>query len=172
MIVVEDRILEIVSGMPVITLNDEHSSKPFFHWGDRHELEKYLSLMKEDTYPLIWLMPSKDLHIENGRLCIKECTFIIATRETRKDLLNNERYELSYKLILNPVLDHLVQGLGYSTISRFTDGEYEVERLPDFTESYYKNDNDNYTIDLWDAIKLTCEVEFNDNCLNQIIWTS
>ena len=170
MIITEERIRDIVSQMPKIRVNDDVSSIPNFHWGDRSELVKYLELKKDAAYPLIWLLPSVDNHVNNGFLCNKECMFIVATRETRKDLMNNERFDISYRVVLNPVLDYLLQGLDGSTISRLISSDWSVERLPDFTESYYKNDNDNYTIDLWDAIKFTCDVEFNNHCLKEILW--
>lgn len=170
MIIIENRIKEIISLMPVVRINDDISQSPNFHWGDRKELVKYLEVKKDAAYPLIWLLPSVDEHKERGRLCTRECVFVIATRETQKDLLNDERFEKSYEVVLNPVLKYLIQGVGSTSIARIENEMWSVERLPDFTESYYKNDNDNYTIDLWDAIKFSATVEFNNHCLNTITW--
>ena len=170
MIIVEDKIKAIVELVPVIQVNATYSSKPKFHWGDRHELIKYLKIKKDNAYPLVWLMLGEDEHFDNGLLCTRDCVFVIATRETNKDLLYDDRFLKSYQTVLNPVLKNLVDALKNSSTTRLVDGSYRVERKPDYTESYYKNDNDNYTVDLWDAIRLSISVEFNSNCLNPIKW--
>lgn len=170
MIVTEERIRDIVSQMPKIEINPDYSAYPKFHWGDRKELVKFIEINKEDSYPLIWLLLGEEHHIDRGFLCERECMFVIATRETNKSLLNHERFEKAYKIVLNPVLDLLLQGLDNSSVSRIVNANWRVQRMPDYTESYYKNDNDNYTIDLWDALKLEVLVEFNNNCLNKITW--
>lgn len=170
MIIVEERVREICGQLPKIRINNDVTKQPRFHWGDRNELVKFLELNKEDSYPLVWLMTGIDNHIERGRLCQRECQFVLATRETDKSLLNDIRFDKSFAVVLNPLLDYLLQGLNNSSISRIENESWTVERRPDYTESYYKNDNDNYTIDLWDALKLTVEVEFNNHCLNEITW--
>jgi hypothetical protein len=170
MIIVEERIREIIEGIPKIFVNDDVTTKPKFHWGDRYELVKYLEINKDDSYPLIWLLLGIDNHTERGRLCTRECEFIIATRETDKSLMNDVRFNKSFTIVLNPLLEYILQGLNNSSISRIVEESWSVERRPDYTESYYKNDNDNYTIDLWDALKLTVEVEFNNHCLKTITW--
>ncbi len=169
-IIVEDRIKEIVAQMPKIRINDDNTKKPNFHWGDRRELGKYLELKRSDAYPLIWLLLSQDNHTERGFLCSRECEFIIATTETRKDLLNDERFENSFEFVLNPVLEYLIQGLGSSSIARIQNESWSVERRPDYAENYFKGDNENFTIELWDALKFTCDVEFNNHCLKTIKW--
>ena len=165
MIVIEERISDMVKLMPEITINEDYCSKPKFHWGDRKELTKYLTLNEDNSYPLIWLLLGIDKYTDRGIRVERECQFIICTRESDKALLNNQRYEKSYKLVLNPLLELFVEGLRNSSISRLTSEDWEVERRPDYTDSYYKGDNDNYTIDMWDAIKLVVNVEFNNNCL-------
>ena len=37
----------------VFTINEDYCSKPKFHWGDRKELTKYLTLNEDNSYPLI-----------------------------------------------------------------------------------------------------------------------
>jgi len=176
MIITENILRDMVAQMPEIVLQRDElgnpviSRKPVFHWGDRHELVKFLALKKDDAYPLVWLMLGKDKYVSNENIVDRECVFILATRETRKDLLYSERYALSYDIVLNPLLNYLLQGLRNSDVTNILDDEVMVERHPDYTESYYKNDNDNFTIDLWDAIRVTVDVEFNKNCLKEISW--
>ena len=167
MIIVEDRLREIIDQIPAIEINENVSQKPKFHWGDGKELNKFLTVnnKEQDVYPLVWLLPSADNHIERGNLCQKRVSIVIATRETEKDLLADERYGLAFKLVLNPLLDYVIQGLNNTSICRIEGESWTVERRPDYTEN-----GENYTIDRWDAIILTADVEFNNHCLKTITW--
>lgn len=164
MIVTEHRIRDIVGTIPAIRLNDSESNKPFFGWGDKIELGRYLKL-KKGPYPLIWLLPSIDNYIDRGQSVNKSCELIIATRETRDSLFNDQRYLNSFDVILNPTTDKLIQGLTKSSISSLVGGsEWGVFKFPNYSEA-----DKNFTVELWDAVKLTIEINFNDNkCLKTI----
>ena len=164
MIITEHRIRDIIGTIPTIRLNVSESSKPFFHWGDKKELNRYL-LKKPEAYPLIWLLPTEENHIDRGRSVNKVCEFIIATRESRKDLYNDQRYLKSFDTILNPTTNKLIQGLTKSSISTRID-DFTIFKFPNYSET-----DQNFTIELWDAIKLTINMNFNDNCLKNIIYT-
>jgi hypothetical protein len=164
MIVVEHSIRDIVGTMPIVRLNDAVSNKPTFAWGNKFELGRYLKL-KKDSYPLIWLLPSLDSYSNRGQTVNKVCEFIIATRESNTDLFNDERYLRSFDVILNPTTDKLIQGLTKSSISSVSGGnEWGIFKFPNYAEA-----DKSFTVDLWDAVKLTIEVNFNDNkCLKTI----
>ena len=171
MIITENILAELVAQIPEIRINDDVCRQPNFHWGDRHELVKYLEIKSEEAYPLVWLLLGVENHREDGMICRRDCEIIIATRETDKSLLNTQRYLKSFDTVLNPVLKYLIEGLNSFTKTKIVNDQWSIERRPDYTESYYKNDNDNYTIDLWDALKLLCELEFYGNkCSNTIKW--
>ena len=166
MIITEYSIKSIVETIPAVVLNPTVTLTPRFHWGDEKELNRYIQMKKEDSYPLIWLLPSPDIYI-GGRLQFvsKECSFVIATRETRTDLFNDQRYTKTFEHVLNPLVNNLVYGLSKSSISEI-DGEN--------TLSIYKHPNysaeseENGTIDVWDAIKLEVKIKFRENCLKPI----
>lgn len=164
MIVVEHRIRDIVGTMPIVRLNDSVSNKPTFAWGNKFELGRYLKL-KKDSYPLIWLLPSLDNYSNRGQKVNKICEFIIATREVNDELFNDERFLRSFDVILNPTTDKLIQGLTKSGISSLSGGfEWGIFKHPNYQEA-----DKHFTVDLWDAVKLTIEVNFNDNkCLKTI----
>jgi len=167
MIVTEHVIRAIVGTIPSIQLNPSLLAKAKFHWGDEDELNRYIQLKKEDSYPLIWLLPSPDNYEGSlGQEVVKECTFIIATRETRKDLFNDQRYIKSFDLVLQPLTNYLVHGLTVSTITDRTNDAWEIMKFPNYSADSDKNG----TIDIWDAIKLTIEVRFKSNikCLKTI----
>lgn len=169
MIVVEHVIAKIIDTIPSIALNAEVSSKPKFHWGDEFELNRYIQLMKEESYPLIWLLPSPDKYEgSNGQEVVKECEFIIATRETRTDLFNNQRYINSFDLVLQPLTEKLIHGLTVSSITNRIGDEWEVTKFPNYSAS----SEENATIDIWDAISLTISVRFNGGlkCLKPIFY--
>lgn len=175
MIIPEDKLDTIISTIPALSFNDRVDTRsPSFGWGDKFELIKYLMKHGDNNYPLIWLLNSKQDHIENDTLCIRKCDFVISTKETRKDLLANERYNLSFKYILNPVADYLVQGVNSSQTTRIMESKFSMTRYVDY--SYNENEANPYreqeafSIDLWDAILLSMEIEFNNLNQNTIKW--
>ena len=167
MIVVEHVIRDIVSQMPSMVISDNLSLNPKFDWGDKKELNRYLLKKPNDWFPLVWLLPNTDNHTERGQRAERNCSIIICTRETRASLYNQERYLLSYDLVLNKLADYVIQGLTSSSKSRII-GDYELTKFPNYSDS--ESANETATIELIDAIRIDCNVEFNDNCLKQIKW--
>ncbi|WP_340156245.1 hypothetical protein [uncultured Winogradskyella sp.] len=150
--------------MPAIQINSSKTSKPKFHWGDKRELNRYIQVMKEGSYPLIWLLPSINRYEGiGGQSVTKECSFIIATRETRKSLFNNERYLKSFDFVLNPLTSNLIHGLSSSNITSRIGNNHETLNEPNYSED---DGESNGTIDLWDAISLTINVRFTSNIKN------
>lgn len=167
MIVTEHSIRAIVATIPTIRLNDDLSQQAKFHWGDEEELNRYIQLKKEDSYPLIWLLPSDDDYEgATGQEVVKECTFIIATREDDESLFNDQRYIKTYDLVLNPLVDYLIHGLTVSSISERIGNEWTIRKFP----KYSAQSKDNATIDLWDATRLIINIRFKGglNCLKTI----
>lgn len=174
MINADKLIRGIVEQIPMISYKNLNN-KPQYGSGNRKELNKYLELKKEDSYPLIWFMneSSDENHLDHGDRVQVDCFFVIATRETDKTLFNNDRYNLSFENILHPTTSYLLEGLTIANNSFIINDEWSVRRYGDYSETELLKEGDaNYTIDQWDAVKLTCRVEFNDNCIKPIIWQS
>jgi hypothetical protein len=165
MIVTEHSIRAIVGTIPSIDMKPGLSKTPSFHWGNEEELARYLKLKQKAAYPLIWLLPSSDDYSGNGQQVDKDCVFIIATRESKVDMLNDVRYARSFDIILNPLTDDLIHGLKVSTISNVDSLDWVVTKFPNYTV-----DGKNFTNDVWDAIQLTISVRFNNtsDCLKAI----
>ena len=165
MIVTEHNIRSIIETIPEIQMNANLLKAPSFGWGDKSELARYLTKKKEAAYPLIWLLPSSDEYSGNGQQVDKDCVFVIATRETRENMYNDERYINAFATILNPLTDYLIHGLDVSTISNLVNRDWSITKFPNYAEA-----SENYTLDLWDAIQLTISVRFNktSNCLKAI----
>lgn len=169
MLIVEHILRDIIAQMPTINVNGLDSNVKF-HWGSERELNAYLKLNKENSYPLIWLTPSPETHQEaNDRRVERNCTFIIAQREETKDLFNDERYIYNFDLVLNPITYWLQQGLTNSGATRLITPRFEVYKLPNYSQSETSKTK-NGTIELWDAVRVRCNVEFNNFCINTISW--
>ena len=167
MIVVEDRLRDLFNQIPEVRKNANNTNKPFFSWGKKEELNKYVLKTDESVlYPLIWLLPSNDDYNSLSERVNKKVTLIIATRETREELFNPQRLKGSYEQVLNPLLDYIIQALQNSSITRITNND----SISIFKEPNYSDNSENGVIDKWDAIRLECDVEFNNNCLNTIKW--
>lgn len=168
MIVTEHVVRDIIKGFPEIQLGTITTNVKF-HWGDEKELNRYIQLNKTASYPLVWLLPSEENYIGAlGQNVNRVCSFVIATRETRKDLFNNQRYAKSFDVVLNPILGYLVHGLSSSNITSRINDSWKVFKFPNYSAS--EEGDENGTIDLWDAIKLDIEVNFNGDlkCLKPI----
>ena len=168
MIIPEYILRDIVKQMPDVVINPQVTQEPQFGWGDKLELNRYLEKKKNGSYPLVWLLPSIEHHSEDGDRCIKRLEIIIATLEDNQDLYNPERYDKSYRIVLNPVAEQVIKGLTDSRVTKIIGAKWEVFKHPNYSDDDGKS---NGTIALWDALKLTFnEVEFNNNCLNTNIW--
>jgi len=168
MIIPEYIIRDIVKQIPDVVINLERTQKPQFGWGDKLELNRYLKLKKNNSYPLIWLLPSIEHHSKDGDRCNKRLEIIIATLEEDENLYNPERYDKSFRIVLNPVAEQVIKGLTDSRVTKIIGAKWDVFKHPNYSDDDGKS---NGTIALWDALKLTFnEVEFNNNCLNTNIW--
>ena len=168
-IVPEYLLRDIVSQMPPIPY-PTGDREIQFGFGDKKELNKYLALKKEDSYPLMWLlMPSTELHTNEFSKVERDCSIIIATLETRKDLYNPQRYEGSFKQVLLPVFDLFVQGISSASTTRFiNETQVSKNKFPNYSED--ANSTKSGAIELWDAIRIDCRIEFQNSCLRQIKW--
>lgn len=168
MIVTEHVIRAIIETIPGIDLSPTKLGiTPKFHWGDEKELNRYIQKKGDNSYPLIWLLPSPDNHEGGGQHATKSCSFIVATREMDQALYNDERYQLSFDIVLNPLTDYLIQGLTKSSLTSVVTREFVTTNFP----NYSADSESNATIDKWDAKKLDIQVRFTDGniqCLKSI----
>lgn len=165
MIVVENRLRDIISQFPQITIGSNNYSS-YFGFGNETELNRYITRSNSSNYPLIWLLPNTDSYKVNGALVTRNVSIIIATMEQREELMNPERYSASFSYVLNPLTDYLIQGLQNSNITRVLSENINITKFPNYTQT------EGSVIDKWDAVRIECEVEFNKHCLNTIKWQS
>ena len=82
MIVVEERLHEIFSQLPLID-----NKQPVYAWGDLHHLNKWVK-EKPDTYPLIYQISKDELQKTQQRRVRTEWDAVIATQNPNTDCLN------------------------------------------------------------------------------------
>ena len=171
-IVVPEYLLEdIVDQMPQISYPNGNRSINF-GYGDKKELNKYLQVKKEGSYPLIWLlMPQSELLTNEFSKSERDCNFIIATLEDRKDLYNSQRFRGSFDQFLLPVVNLLIEGISSAETTRFINQtQATINKFPNYSDE--SNSDSGGVIALWDAIRLDCRIEFQNACLKQIKWTT
>ena len=167
MIIVEHKLRDVFNTIPEVLLNGSNTTvKPFFSWGDKKALDKYIKGYQSNCYPLIWLLPSEESEDRRNNKITRKCVFILATLEVNVELYNAERFVNSYDNTLNPLSEYIKKSLDLSATTTILN----VDSIKQFKQPNYSDEGDNGTIDLWDAIRLEIEIEFNDNCFRQIRW--
>lgn len=160
MIVFEDGIAALVEQIPNI-----EAFEPVFHWGDEHELNRFITL-KAQPYPIIWLVTGQEQHDLRGRGRVqRDCRFIMAVREEKVNQLNDYRLRNSFDLYLNPLAERFIEGLQKFSITSLDNERYTLRKYPNYSDA-----GENKTIDLWDALTLNCSITMNNNCQNKIKW--
>lgn len=159
MIIVQDILAK---GFNTLPLTDD--KKPVYNWGNELHLLKVLKRYEESgdyPYPLIYQVSNTSTQREQSSEATINLELIIATRETRVDLLNENRWEYSYKQLLYPVLNNIVT-LFTKGVPFLWEGEYTVREFPN-----YGNGQENFTIDLWDALRFETNITiYGNKCLN------
>ena len=153
MIVVEDRLSEIFEFLPPI-----NGFNPVFRYGDDKELNTFLSSYdgKSSTpYPLIWLVYPYTEKQSRRHVEITNMKFILAVRNNEV-MLYDERIIKTFKGLLIPLYNNIIESFKKAN-TMLTDDEYNVVKYPNYGSGEEAKAND-----IWDAITITTDVEFND----------
>jgi hypothetical protein len=164
-IVIEDRLEEIFSYLTPITSNDLQAFMPIFKVGDQKELISFFNQSETLTnYPLIWLdMPYIENHYNQKKVEV-DVSLILAV-ETNGSMLNSERMDKTYKPILLPLLDNVIDLFKKANTVSF-DFNYKITKFPNYSDT--EQGEENKFVDIWDAIKLEITLNFNNKCLRAI----
>jgi len=160
MIIVEDIIKVEVAKMVAVNLFDNRTQKPTYGWGDKNELNKYLIINKNKSYPLIWQIPSRGTKEVNE--ISQTCEFIFAVNFTKKelDLMNPDRLEATFKPVLYPFMEAFLKALSKSRNVTININQYGKDDIP----NYPITSQDEEVIDLWDAVRISIDATFMNNC--------
>jgi len=164
-IIVEDRLKAIFDYLPAHVVGVD-SFKPVFKSGDQKELLAFFKQSTQKTnYPLIWLdMPYEENHRNRNRVDVDSLSLILAV-ETNSEMLNAERLSSTYKPVLYPLLDNVIDVFTVANILTFNQ-EFTITKFPNYSDD--TEGNESGFSDIWDAIKLTIQISLNDNCLREI----
>ena len=153
------KLREAMDQLPTMTINGK-DYKPRFEVGTKEQLTAFLSVTRkagERIYPLIWL----ETQMEEGS--VVELNFVLATINSRTDMGNWDRLDLTFGTTLEPLLDNLIIALKQSGILSTT-GEWD---------RYYRGTryfNYHVTPDIWDAIGFTVEMNYKAECKVKTIY--
>jgi hypothetical protein len=160
-IVIEDRLREIFDYLPAI-----NTYNPVFKVGDEKELLAFFKQSEGNTnYPLIWLVqPYEEQHVNRKRVNIDNLSLILAV-ETNHEMLNSERMDSTFKPILYKLLDNILDVFTVSNTLSY-DSNFRIMKFSNY--DHEESGESGVVVDIWDAIKLTVNIEINDNCLREI----
>ena len=158
---VEDRLKEIFSYLPAIK-----GFSPIFKAGDQKELIAFFKQSGGNSnYPLIWLdMPFEEKHINRKRVKVDNLTLILAV-ETNSEMLYSERLDTTFKDVLYPLLDSVLDAFTVGNTLSY-DSDFSIVKYGNYSEQ--ADGAEGGFVDIWDVIKLNLDVEINDTCLRQI----
>lgn len=160
MIVVEEVLTEIFEQLPEI-----QGFKPVYKWGNEFHLQKQLELYSKantSIYPLIYQTSNKSVQKAFEKTCEATLKLVLACQNTEVSLTNEERWAMSYKNILYPLVKNIEICFEQCGVIVW-DGEYSVQEFPN-----YGNGKDNFTLDVWDALVVDVKIQLNDGCVGKI----
>jgi hypothetical protein len=178
MVVVEERNNLVFNQLPALEANlptdpnynpdlpESVGFKPVYKWGDEKHLIKLIKEFDKESksiYPLIYQTSNKSDQDTINKSCDTTLIFIIACRNLQTDLLNENRWAMSYKKILYPVVENIVKCFQSSGIYIWNE-LYSIEEFPNYGEN-----EQNKTTDVWDALLFTTTITIQgDRCINTI----
>ncbi len=160
MIVVEEILTEIFEQLPSID-----GFKPIYKWGNEFHLQQQLELYskaKTSPYPLIYQTSNLSKQQTFGSTCEATLKLVLACQNKQVDLTNEERWAMSYRNILYPLLGNIEKcftGAGCVVWN----GDYDMQEFPN-----YGNGKDNFTLDVWDAIVIDVKIKLTNDCVGEI----
>lgn len=171
MIVVENRLSEILSYLPVMTNTNDDEFTVQFMYGDNKQLLDYLRQTKgkASSYPLIWLIyPMAEQH-QRSKVLIESMQLVLAV-ETNGVMLNSERMKRTYEQVLIPLFNNLKKAFTQANIIDIKGyDEYLITKFPNYSDDS-SNGEENQATYIWDALKVTFSCTLNANCLRPIMF--
>lgn len=142
--------------------------KPTFHFGGVKELNALIVEMKGQIYPLIYKINTTSTGNLNANTANMDLELVLATRNIMTSELNDQRWAMSYKNILFPLLNKVILCLQQGNITLWN-GEYTLEEAPNYSETDSKDKN--AFTDIIDALIFRTSITLtpSNRCLNKSI---
>jgi len=157
MIIVEDRIREIINTMPPVNY-DGVDYPVIFDFGNENDLNKFIR-QEDKKYPLIWLQTGFMEDISQSHYVSTDLSFIIATYSGDINKNNSQRLIDTFGNILIPLMENLDKAFTRSNTVLFSRPNRKITKFYN-----YGNGMKHTSTDIWDAIRFDVEVIINDNC--------
>ena len=109
-------------------------------------------------------MPYDEEHFNRKRTKINGLSLILAV-ETNSEMLYDERLKTTFANVLYPLLDSILDAFTVSNTLSY-DSNFSIMKYGNYSEQAEGTEGE--FVDIWDAIKLTLDVEINDTCLREI----
>jgi len=174
-IVIEDKLEAIFGLIPSWTFTKPDNTvvtvnKPTYDYGGFEEYNALLKEKKDSIYPLIFqrlTTENQDYKAKDGSI---EIELILAKNNKRTELRNPTRWKTSYKNILMPLVDYVVQTLSKSRIISW-DNTYTLDKYPNYSVNNDTKDT-NQVIDIIDVVVFKATIKITGNvCVDkQIIY--
>lgn len=160
-IVIEDKLESIFGLIPSRSFVNPKLSvvevpKPTYDYGG---FEEYNALLKErgsSIYPLIFQRLTRLNENDKAYEVTIDLELIIAKNNKNTELRNPTRWKTSYRNILMPLVNNIVQAFNECGIVRWT-GEYGLDRHPNYAANNDEKDS-NASIDIIDAVVFTATI--------------
>ena len=165
MVVVEERNSLVFEQLPLIS-----GFKPVYKWGNEKHLIKQLKQFDADRksiYPLIYQTSNQSEQDNIRNTARTDLSFILACRNLETDLLNEQRWAMSYENILYPLVENIEICFNRAGIYLW-DGIFTIQEFPN-----YGNGEENKSTDIWDALLFSTSITIkgNKSCINTIKFT-
>lgn len=168
MIIVEERLKEMFSKLPTISV-DNKNYPVSFDFGSHKDLLRFFNSEQKFqggvSYPLIWLeTPIEKTVFRNNYVELSGLTLILATL-SNAEKSNSERLEVTFKPTLIPLLDLVMETFKKSG---FTQVINSGQRKETFFYNYGVDEEEHITTDIWDVIRIELDVIMDNKCLRCI----
>lgn len=145
----ESQINDVLEQLPTI-----ESRQPVYQWGDAIHLTKWIVKKQnagENTYPLIYQTSKGDKLKTVGDTFKVDWEAILAVQNTNEELVNDERWALSFRNHLNPLAKYIITGFEYAGFI-VIDNNWSLDRHG------LHGTEQNFTVDIWDAAVMRCSL--------------
>jgi len=161
MIIVEQRLSDVFDQLPAID-----GFKPVYKWGNEYHLLAQLKAFadsKKTPYPLIYQTSNQSHQFEQGgEECTTRLRLVLACQNTMTELLNENRWAMSYRNILFPLAQNIIKAFNRAGIF-YWEKEYDLTEFPN-----YGAGEENHTSDIWDALVFEADLRIDANCIQTI----
>lgn len=171
MIVVEEILQALFVQIPEwFFLNDSAERidvpKPQYHFGDVKEANRFITAKKTDCYPLIYQILGEETHTRG--YITTNLQLVLCTQNRNIEQFNTERWQISYKNVLVPLLERVQACLEQAGVVT-SEFNYTIRKEPNYSETPTSKDK-NAFVDIVDAIVLNVDVVIRPKgCVNKNI---